>query len=445
MNGASHGFQDDGGLGVVRIKPLGAGGGGVELPAGAGDNNTSAVQVTSARAVTVTNWKTRMQKTYDYPTHVISADTGQEDLYRRLMPQRVEAFLAGRNANIIAFGQTGSGKTHTMFGPPGIMARAGAGEFGTSVEEGYGLCPRGIIDIFYRVKSLREEGELQYVLTGSAVELTCFRGNVDMLTNVKAPKPSLRFYLNSNANGVAIDKVSDPPRMFGQIELPIDSAEDVLQLFGAIATRNTAGTGLNDSSSRSHCFVFLTLHAHDPSTGRVRRSRFQFVDLAGSERLDEAHHNTADLLKMEGSFNNFTLITLSQCVHGLVAARAKKTKFSFKAFITDLVLLLQDTMTGDALTMLVVCISSAPANSTQSTSALDFGKTFSQLTMREKAKSSKPVSAGKLRRQAVKQLAEAEGVIAKGTTPRYLPVRQAQVRDANVILGILDRFGSVDS
>ena len=50
----------------------------------------------------------------------------QAELYDAFMPQRVQAFLDGINVNIMAYGQTGSGKTHTVFGPPGIMARAAA-------------------------------------------------------------------------------------------------------------------------------------------------------------------------------------------------------------------------------------------------------------------------------------------------------------------------------
>ena len=57
-------------------------------------------------------------RVFTYPNHVLEGDVDQEQLYAAFMPQRVEAFLAGINVNIMAYGQTGSGKTHTMFGPP---------------------------------------------------------------------------------------------------------------------------------------------------------------------------------------------------------------------------------------------------------------------------------------------------------------------------------------
>jgi hypothetical protein len=56
-----------------------------------------------------------------------------------------------------------------------------------------------------------------------------------------------------NKSGPQLDKFSAPPRMFGMVELPIEAPADLLRLFAAIASRNTAGTLMNDSSSRSHC------------------------------------------------------------------------------------------------------------------------------------------------------------------------------------------------
>jgi hypothetical protein len=50
-------------------------------------------------------------------------------------------------------------------------------------------------------------------------------------------------------------------------------------------------------------------------------------------------------------------------------------------YMGDLVPLLTDSLTGDALTAIFVCVSQAPANVMQSKIALDFGETFSKLTM----------------------------------------------------------------
>ena len=55
---------------------------------------------------------------------------------------------------------------------------------------------------------------------------------------------------------------------------------------------------------------------------------------------------------------------LSTCARNLVAEQRKNgaKNFSFKAFIVDLVPLLQESMSGEALTACFVCMSQAPDN-----------------------------------------------------------------------------------
>ena len=45
-------------------------------------------------------------------------------------------------------------------------------------------------------------------------------------------------------------------------------------MFKALSVRNTAGTNMNDSSSRSHCFAWLSLHEHDKENDMIRKMRF---------------------------------------------------------------------------------------------------------------------------------------------------------------------------
>merc|ERR1719482_277436 len=76
---------------------------------------------------------------------------------------------------------------------------------------------------------------------------------------------------------------------------------------------------------------------------------------------------------------NYSLTMLSTCVRDLVAARKSKKKFSFRAYLFDLIMLLQESLTGSAYTAIIVCLSQAPDNLTQSKFALDFGEVFSHL------------------------------------------------------------------
>ena len=190
--------RDDGGLGVVRIKPLGSGGGGGEASAVVATRDGAplppSVQYT-ARSVTIDG------RVFKYPRHVISPEMDQRALYDEFMPRRVAAFLDGVNVNVMAYGQTGSGKTHTMFGPPGMMARAAQGAFGAAVADDYGLFPRGLLAI---IDAARARHGARAVLTASAVELS-ITGNLDMMTkSERLPKAMVRMMATARARRVDI-------------------------------------------------------------------------------------------------------------------------------------------------------------------------------------------------------------------------------------------------
>ena len=71
---------------------------------------------------------------------------------------------------------------------------------------------------------------------------------------------------SSTALGVALDKVSDPPRLCGTTEPPLDGPGDVRLLYGTLATRNTATKHADERHlvPRSHCFAFGTLRVRLP-------------------------------------------------------------------------------------------------------------------------------------------------------------------------------------
>mmetsp|Transcript_58980 Transcript_58980/g.108105 ORF Transcript_58980/g.108105 Transcript_58980/m.108105 type:complete len:443 (-) Transcript_58980:7-1335(-) len=423
---------DDGGLGVVRIKPLGVG----SSDQGAQQAGTTGVEFSTQPAELTVDGRR-----FTYPSHVIAPTMDNEALYNAFMPPRVEAFLQGINVNIMAYGQTGSGKTHTMFGPPGIMARAAAGEYGDELCPDYGLFPRGLLAIFEAVSRMRRTGEAA-VLTSSAVELS-MHGNKDMLSHMPVRRSSDAKIWDPSQFGVALDRSTEPPRLYGMTELVLDSPESLRKVYAGIATRNTAATKMNESSSRSHCLVYLTLRLHDKTTDTVRISRFQFCDLAGSERLQEAHGEACNPFKdggeaLNGFCTNYSLMMLSSCARQLVEARrkGKMKSFSFRSFLVDLVMLLKESMTGTASTACFVCLSQAPTNLLQSKYALDFGQVFANLSSRPRALP--PQSREKLEKAARTLLQEADKVLA---TPngggKFKMMRVAQKRDCEQFLEIL--------
>ena len=151
----------------VRVKPLGAG------KTGASETRGS-FQHESDGGFSLNG------KPFSFPTAVIGDTVDQEGAYSLGdVDSYVSDFLNGVDVNVLAYGQTGSGKTHTTFGPPGLMERAGSGEFGTEIIPEYGLFPRALYAILDRVQELRASGR-PLVLTASCVELS-YGMNLDML------------------------------------------------------------------------------------------------------------------------------------------------------------------------------------------------------------------------------------------------------------------------
>lgn len=244
--------------------------------------------------------------------------------------------------------------------------------------------------------------------------------------------------------GVALDRAVEPPRLYGMTELPLDTWESLQKVYAGIATRNTAATQMNDTSSRTHCLVWVTLRLKEGDL--VRTSRFQFCDLAGSERLEDAHGTAANPFKdggeaLNGFMTNYSLMMLSSCARQLVEARRKRntSSFSFRTFLVDLVMLLKESMTGTAATACFVCLSQAPPNLMQSKFALDFGEVFAQLSSRPTPLPPKPHA--KVRQATLVLLREAEKALGSSNSKnKFQVIRAAQKRDCEQLLQILDRL-----
>ena len=176
----------------------------------------------------------------------------------------------------------------------------------------------------------------------------------------------------------------------------------------------------------------------------MRRSRFQFLDLAGSERLKDAHRGQTNAMTaggevMNGLLTNYSLTMLSSCVRTLVEARKKGKTISFRAYLFDLVLLLQESLTGDAMTACFVCVSQAPDNATQTKFALEFGEVFAQLSP-SSGRAVPPAPLAKLASDARKTVEAGKAALARGNGGKYALMREGQIMDGQQLLGILEKL-----
>ena len=144
-------------------------------------------------------------------------------------------------------------------------------------------------------------------------------------------------------------------------------------------------------------------------------------------------------LPMTWQVTNYSLMQLSACARNLVHEMRRNggRNFSFKAFIVDLVPLLQESMTGEAITACFVCLSQAPDNLMHSKFALDFGEVFAKLHTRPRRVPAQPLA---------KLLAEARQLYGSGSmcgSGRYAMMRHAMGRDGEQQLALLCRFGDI--
>ena len=184
----------------------------------------------------------------------------------------------------------------------------------------------------------------------------------------------------------------------GQVLVECDGPADVMAVVQEGHRNRTVGSHeLNKDSSRSHSILQLSLDRYvlDGETGAtvVSRSKVMFVDLAGSERLKRSQSEGATAV--ESRYINKSLSTLGKVIAALSdpRARAQKTLGGGRdmtqrpspadVFIpyreSMLTRLLQDSLGGTALTLMLACVSPAAAYLQESLMTLSYATRASRI------------------------------------------------------------------
>ncbi|XP_017463749.1 PREDICTED: kinesin-like protein KIF3B, partial [Rhagoletis zephyria] len=128
--------------------------------------------------------------------------------------------------------------------------------------------------------------------------------------------------------------------------------------------RAVGATNMNEHSSRSHAIFLVTIEhsERDPATGvehirHIRVGKLNLVDLAGSERLGKTQ--TAGKRAKEGITINLSLSALSNVISALVDGRTKR-HIPYRD--SKLTRLLQDSLGGNARTVMVANIGPSAYN-----------------------------------------------------------------------------------
>ncbi|PHH63439.1 hypothetical protein CDD81_5818 [Ophiocordyceps australis] len=273
----------------------------------------------------------------------------QEHVYNSLGEEFLDHNFEGYHTCIFAYGQTGSGKSYTMMGTP----------------EQPGLIPRTCHDLFERIQAAHnQDSSIAYNVRVSYFEV--YNEHVrDLLVPVVPHAPP--HYLRMR------ESPSEGPYVKDLTEVPVRSIAEIMRYMHlGDASRTTASTKMNDTSSRSHAVFTIMLRQmhHDMDTDQTteRSSRIRLVDLAGSERAKSTEATGARL--REGSNINKSLTTLGRVIAALAdpqQRRPGKRKDVVPYRDSILTWLLKDSLGGNSKTAMIACIAPADYQETLST------------------------------------------------------------------------------
>lgn len=268
--------------------------------------------------------------------------TSQEKVFLDTQPL-IRSVLDGYNVCIFAYGQTGSGKTYTMAGP------------NNPCQEDWGVNFRALHDLF-EICELREN-VMRYEVGVQMIEI--YNEQVRDLLCMDGINKKLEIRNNSQQNGLNVPDAK---------LLRVRSTEEVLELM-IMGQKNRAvgATALNERSSRSHSVLTVHVKGTELASGCVLRGCLHLVDLAGSERVEKSEA-TGDRLK-EAQHINKSLSALGDVIAAL-AQRSPHVPYRN----SKLTQLLQDSLGGQAKTLMFVHVSPESDSFGETMSTLKFAE-----------------------------------------------------------------------
>ncbi|XP_040897873.1 kinesin-like protein KIFC3 isoform X2 [Toxotes jaculatrix] len=277
----------------------------------------------------------------------------QEEVFQEVQ-SLVTSCIDGFNICIFAYGQTGSGKTYTMEG----------------VIDDPGINQRALRLLFSEVTDKAPDWD--YKITVSMVEIYN-----ETLRDLLGENPTDKLDIKMNPDG------SGQLYVPGLTEFTVQSPEDINRVFElGHMNRATACTNLNEHSSRSHALLIITVSGFNSATGTRTQGKLNLVDLAGSERIGKSGAEGSRL--REAQCINKSLSALGDVINAL---RSKHSHVPFRN--SRLTYLLQDSLSGDSKTLMMVQVSPLPGNMSESVCSLKFAQRVRSVELSSSSSSSR--------------------------------------------------------
>ena len=259
----------------------------------------------------------------------------------------IDGVVNGYNATVFAYGATGAGKTYTMLGNdtnPGIM-------------------PLTLRELFNKVNSFNDrEYKLKFwyleIYNENIRDLLKFMGRNNSSNNLNNTDNNISLTTNEY-----LDLREDPERgvvVNGITEVNVTNSNDMLKILKrGNRNRTQEATGANETSSRSHAILQVSVEYKDKNSGidiEIKFSKLSLIDLAGSERASATQNRGIRLI--EGANINRSLLTLGNCINALCDASMKGNKKPYIPYRdSKLTRLLKDSLGGNARTVMIANIS----------------------------------------------------------------------------------------
>ncbi|OWZ22621.1 Kinesin [Phytophthora megakarya] len=310
----------------------------------------------------------------------IPPESSQQDVYAQAATDIVESVVNGFNGTIFAYGQTGAGKSHTMEGysePP----------------EAKGIIPNSFSHIFDRIAA--EADNKQFMVYASYLEIYN-----EEIRDLLAPDPKNRLELKETVDaGVFVkDLTSRQVAAAAEIDAVMQQGKK---------NRSVGATLMNQTSSRSHSMFTITVEAcstvQSDANGKphICVGKLNLVDLAGSERQAKTGA-TGDRMK-EATKINLSLSALGNVISALVDGKSQHIPYRD----SKLTRLLQDSLGGNAKTVMIANCGPADYNYNETLSTLRYANRAKNI--KNKPKINEDPKDAKIReyQEKIKELREA--------------------------------------
>lgn len=312
-----------------------------------GDNKSQCIEISGSNVIITGPNGEDHSFAFD---NVFGMNSTQPEVWESVGLPILDKAFSGYNGTIFAYGQTGSGKTWSMQGADGDLE---------------GVIPRMNNSVFERISTQKAANpHLQFLVTASYFELynEIIFDLLDPTDRKKRSKSGLEIkehpVLGVYVKGLQEIVVDNPIKMQAILDQGMKS-------------RTVASTQMNADSSRSHSVFTIKVHQKDSQDeSKNLFAKVNLVDLAGSERVKSTGATGATL--KEGANINKSLSALGNVINALVEC-AKGKKGVFVPYRNSkLTRVLQESLGGNSITVMVAALSPAMCNFEETLSTLKY-------------------------------------------------------------------------